>query len=178
MGISETKFTSHTAEFILKNHDDYLSWWNCDDSNQAGSGVSLIMKKHIAQYVQSVKAFKGQLIYNLAKQVSKFTNKLENVKQQQIQLASSFNESPGSTSFTNINENNKRIRTTAPKTQHRSTSMSKNMPQMENIASLDFTISATQASTFSSSFNVFSSPPPVTSQEDYLNKLEASFQQS
>ena len=63
MGISETKLTSRTAEFILKNYDDYLSWWNCDDSNQAGSGVGLIMKKHIAQYVQSVKGFKGQLIY-------------------------------------------------------------------------------------------------------------------
>ena len=33
MGISESKLTSRTAEFILKNHDDYLSWWNCDNSN-------------------------------------------------------------------------------------------------------------------------------------------------
>ena len=48
MGISESKFTSRTAKFILKNHNDYLSWWNCDNLNQAGSGVSLIMKKHIA----------------------------------------------------------------------------------------------------------------------------------
>ena len=62
MGLSESKLTSRTAEFILKNYNDYLSWWNCDNSNQLGSGVSLIMKKYIAQYVQSVKGFKGQLI--------------------------------------------------------------------------------------------------------------------
>src|SRR5947209_2372924 len=59
MSISETKLTSRTAEFILKNHDDYLSWWNCDNLNQASFGVGLIIKKHIAQYVQSVKGFKG-----------------------------------------------------------------------------------------------------------------------
>ena len=49
---------------------------------------------------------------------------------------------------------------------------------MENIALLDFTISATQAPIFSSSFNVPTSPPTVIHQEDRLNRLEATASQA
>ena len=115
---------------------------------------------------------------NLADQVSKLTNKLENIEQQQTQLALSFNESLGSASSANINENNKRIRTIAPKTQYRSTATSKNMSQTENNASLDFTISAIQAPTFSSSFNIPTFPPTVVYQEDHLDRLKATASQA
>src|SRR5437764_15258310 len=61
MGISESKLTSRTADFIFKNHDDYLSWWNCDDSNQAGSGVSLIMKNILHNTYNQLKVKKDGL---------------------------------------------------------------------------------------------------------------------
>ena len=63
MGVSETKLNTRTAEFMYKHHDSYLSWWNCEDSNQAGSGVGLIINKNIAQYIQSVRGHKGRVIY-------------------------------------------------------------------------------------------------------------------
>jgi exonuclease III/ribonuclease HI len=63
MGVSETKLNSRAAEFIYKNNESYLSWWNCDNSNQFGSGVGLIIKKNIAQYVQAVQGHNGRYIY-------------------------------------------------------------------------------------------------------------------
>ena len=114
----------------------------------------------------------------MADQVSKLTNKLENIEQQQTQLASTVKESLGLASISNVNENNKRIRTTALKTQYRSPATSKNMSQTDNNASLDFTISATQAPTFSSSFNAPTSPLTTVHQEDRLDRLEATASQA
>ena len=110
--------------------------------------------------------------------MSKLTNKLENVEQQQIQLALSLKDSPGSTSSDNINEHNKRVRTDTPKPQYRSTSILKNVSQTEKFASLDFPINTDKVPTFSSSFNVPSSPPPAIQQEDRLDRLEATASQA
>src|ERR1044071_162410 len=49
MGVSETKLHSRTAEFIYKHNDSYLSWWNCNNDNQFGSGVGLISIRHRSQ---------------------------------------------------------------------------------------------------------------------------------
>jgi exonuclease III/ribonuclease HI len=63
MGVAETKLKTRTAEFIFKNHPNYLSWFECDDIHPDGSGIGLIIKKDIAQYVQVVKGHKGRVIY-------------------------------------------------------------------------------------------------------------------
>src|SRR5437879_2664904 len=64
------------------------------------------------------------------------------------------------------------------KTQYRSPATSKNMFQTDNNASLDFTISATQALTFSSSFNAPTSPLTTVHQEDRLDRLEVTASQA
>src|ERR1044071_3442133 len=63
MGVSETKLHSRTAEFIYKNNDSYLSWWNCNNNNQFGSGVELIVKKNLTQFIQAVRGSDGRYIY-------------------------------------------------------------------------------------------------------------------
>src|SRR4051812_14588420 len=66
MGLSETKLSSRAAEFINKNSNSYISWWNCDDKNKDGTGVGIVMDKHTAKFIQKVsgeKDYRGRLLY-------------------------------------------------------------------------------------------------------------------
>src|SRR3954447_8122251 len=66
MELSETKLSSRAAEFINKNSNSYISWWNCDDKNKDGTGVSIVINKHTSKFVQKVsgeKDYKGRLLY-------------------------------------------------------------------------------------------------------------------
>src|SRR5687767_13486318 len=63
MGVLETKLNSRAAEFMYKNHDSYLSWWSCDNGNQFGFSVELIIKKNIAQFIQAIQGKDSRYIY-------------------------------------------------------------------------------------------------------------------
>jgi len=62
-GLAETKLKFHTAELLYKNHPSYLSWWGCSEDHTDSTGVGLIFHRHVAQYIQSVRHYKGRVIY-------------------------------------------------------------------------------------------------------------------
>src|ERR1700728_2511256 len=51
VGLCETKLKKRTAELLYKNDTTFMSWWSCDDANQASTGVGLLVKKQYAQYI-------------------------------------------------------------------------------------------------------------------------------
>ena len=63
MGISETKLKSQATPLIFKGNTDVTAWWCCNDTSPSSTGVGLVLHHSIAQYVQSVKSYKGRVIH-------------------------------------------------------------------------------------------------------------------
>jgi exonuclease III len=62
-GLSETKLTTRSASSIFHDSLQYRAWWNCFDDSPSSAGVGLIFRSSVAQFVQSVKGYKGRVIY-------------------------------------------------------------------------------------------------------------------
>ena len=63
LGLSETKLTDKVSRLHYKKNENYIAYFNNDNSNPLGTGVSLIFSKLYARNIHKVEGYKGCLIY-------------------------------------------------------------------------------------------------------------------
>jgi len=63
LGLSETKLTDKVSRLLYKKNENYIAYFNNDNSNPLGTGVSLIFSKLYARNIHKVEGYKGRLIY-------------------------------------------------------------------------------------------------------------------
>jgi len=63
LGLSETKLIDRSSRLLYKKNDKYIAYFNNDNLNSQGTGVSLIFSKVYARNIHKVEGYKGRLIY-------------------------------------------------------------------------------------------------------------------